>query len=270
MKTPEELKELVRQKYGELAVQQDDAGCCCGCGPVTAAGQPVYNIMTDDYSKVEGHVSEADLGLGCGIPTEFAGLREGMTVLDLGSGAGNDVFIAAREVGPAGRVIGVDMTEAMIAKANSNREKIGSSNVEFRLGEIEQLPVHDAEIDVVISNCVLNLVPDKAAAFGEILRVLKPGGRFTVSDIVLEGEMPEAMQEAAELYAGCVSGAIQKSEYLAIIEQHGFSDVEVVKEKDIVIPPALLEELAHDLPEDQRSLGGARILSVTVRATKHS
>ena len=268
MKTPEELKLLVKEKYAEIAEQFDDAGCCCGCGPVTAAGQPVYNIMTDDYSSVKGHVADADLGLGCGIPTEHAGITQGMTVLDLGSGAGNDVFIAASEVGAAGRVIGVDMTESMIARAVTNQTSLGLRNVEFRLGEIEQLPVADGEVDVVISNCVLNLVPDKTRAFAEILRVLKPGGHFAVSDIVIEGRMPEALQEVAELYAGCVSGAIQKSEYLSIIGEAGFSNIEIRKEKEIVMPPALLEELTQELPKEQRDLGGARILSITVRAGK--
>jgi arsenite methyltransferase len=269
MNTPEQLKQIVKDKYTIIAEQPMDvnASSCCGATS-SCCGDSPYTIMSDDYSGKAGYVAEADLGLGCGIPTDHAGIREGMTVLDLGSGAGNDVFIAAREVGGTGRVIGVDMTKAMIAKANENKAKLGIANVDFRLGEIESLPVDDGSVDVVISNCVLNLVPDKAAAFAEIYRVLKPGGSFTVSDIVVEGDMPAYLRDVATMYAGCVSGAEKREEYLGHIRAAGFTEVAIPKEKDIRIPDTVLQdELAH-LPEAQRTMGSARLVSVTVHAVK--
>ncbi len=270
MITPETLKTIVKEKYAEIAEQSRDqnASSCCGATSSCCGDGMSYTIMADDYKGTDGYMAEADLGLGCGIPTAYAGIQAGMTVLDLGSGAGNDAFIAAREVGPEGRVIGVDMTEAMIEKANVNKQKIGADNVEFRFGDIEQLPVEDASIDVILSNCVLNLVPDKAKAFSEMYRVLKPGGSFSVSDIVVEGTMPEALKTVAELYAGCVSGAIQKSEYLELIRKAGFGQVEIPKEKDIIIPESILLEVSSALPEEHRTLSGAKILSVTVTGVK--
>lgn len=267
MNTPEELKQIVKDKYTIIAEQPMDvnASSCCGA---TSCCDGTYTIMSDDYSGREGYAPEADLGLGCGIPTDHAGIREGMTVLDLGSGAGNDVFIAARETGPAGFVIGIDMTEAMIAKANENKAKLGAANVDFRLGEIESLPVDNNSVDVVVSNCVLNLVPDKARAFAEIFRVLKPGGSFTVSDIVVDGEMPDHLRSVATMYAGCVSGAEKREEYLGHIRAAGFTDIAIPKEKDIHIPDSVLQsELAH-LPAEQRTMGTACLVSVTVRGVK--
>jgi len=258
-KLEENTRDLVRSKYGEIARGQ---GCCRGQEESACC----YSEVGESYEAIGGYVPEADLGLGCGLPTEFAGIKEGDTVLDLGSGAGNDVFIARRETGASGRVIGVDFTPEMIALAEANRNKLGFSNIEFRRGEIEYLPVEDSSIDVVISNCVLNLVPDKERAFQEIFRVLKPGGHFCVSDIVVEGILPEKMRRAAELYVGCVAGALEKASYLEIIHQQGFEGMELVKEREIQIPD---EELRHYLgAEELRSYreSGMRILSVTVRA----
>ncbi len=272
MITPETLKQIVKEKYAEIAGQsrEENASSCCGATSSCCGDSTTYTIMADDYKGMDGYVAEADLGLGCGIPTAFAGIQSGMTVLDLGSGAGNDAFIAAREVGSEGHVIGIDMTEAMIEKANFNKQKIGAANVEFRFGDIENMPVESDSVDVILSNCVLNLVPDKAAAFAEMFRVLKPGGSFSVSDIVVEGEMPEALKAVAELYAGCVSGAIPKSEYLELLRNAGFDSVDIPKEKEITIPESILLEVSAALPEEHRTLGGARLLSVTVRGTKRS
>lgn len=250
VKDKEAVKAMVREKYAQIASQsrEQNLSSCCGAGPCSDS---TYTIFSDDYSSLEGYVAEADLGLGCGIPTEYADLRPGMTVLDLGSGAGNDVFVARRIVGPEGKVIGVDMTDKMLELARDNAERLGYNNVEFRKGEIEALPIARARIDVVISNCVLNLVPDKQKAFDEIFRVLKPGGRFCISDVVLNGELPAGLNEAAEMYAGCVSGAMQKSDYLAVIHNAGFENVEIKKTKPIVIPEDILaayDAKASDLP----------------------
>ena len=239
MNTDLEIKENVKDKYsqiakGEIAVIATKKSCCgpepsscCGTGAESLV-QMSLNYKPEDLAKLpEG----ADLGLGCGVPTAFADLKEGFTVLDLGSGAGIDVFIASQYVGKSGKVIGVDMTEAMIAKARENAAKISSTNVEFRLGEIESLPVEKDSVDRVISNCVINLVPSKRKAFSEIYRVLKPGGKFTVSDIVVDGVIPEDQRRDAALWAGCISGAIDRKEYLGIIKDAGFHHVEIVSEK---------------------------------------
>lgn len=250
LKDKEAVKALVREKYTQIASRsrEQNLSSCCGAGGCSDA---TYTIFSEDYTSLEGYVAEADLGLGCGLPTEYAGLRPGMTVLDLGSGAGNDVFVARRLVGPEGKVIGVDMTDKMLELARDNAERLGYNNVEFRKGEIEALPVAANRVDVVISNCVLNLVPDKQKAFDEIFRVLKPGGSFCVSDVVLGGELPAGLQEAAEMYAGCVSGAMQKSEYLGVADNAGFDNVEVKKSKPIVIPDDILAAygvLGSDVP----------------------
>lgn len=267
MKTPNAIKQTVRAKYAEIAQQDraDNAASCCGSG---GCSTEVYNIMTDDYSKLEGHVAEADLGLGCGLPTQFAGIKPGDTVLDLGSGAGNDCFVARHETGPDGRVIGVDFTPEMIAKARANAQQLGYANVEFREGDIELLPLSDAMVDVVVSNCVLNLVPDKKKAFTEILRVLKPGGHFSISDVVLQGELPEVLQHAAEMYAGCVSGALQESDYLGIIHQLGFGEVTVQKRKAITLPDDILANFLNAGELAAFKASGTGIFSITVSATK--
>ena len=216
MKTDNQLKETVRQKYSEIALQDktSDQSSCCGSG---GCSTEVYNIMSDDYSDIKGYNPDADLGLGCGLPTQFARIRKGDTVIDLGSGAGNDAFIARNETGETGKVIGIDFTPEMINKARVNAEKLGFSNVEFRQGDIDKMPASDNLADVIVSNCVLNLVPDKDAVIKEIYRVLKPGGHFSISDIVLVGELPANIKNAAEMYAGCVAGAIQREAYLELI-----------------------------------------------------
>ncbi|MFM2359342.1 MAG: hypothetical protein RLY16_1335, partial [Bacteroidota bacterium] len=239
MQTDEQLKEIVRQKYSEIALQDKatNQSSCCGAG---GCSTEVYNIMSDDYSTLEGYAADADLGLGCGLPTQFAQIKKGDVVIDLGSGAGNDCFIARAETGETGKVIGIDFTDAMIGKARENAEKLGFHNVEFRMGDIEKMPVSANVADVIVSNCVLNLVPNKAAVFAEIFRVLKPGGHFSISDVVLVGELPAQLQHDAEMYAGCVAGAIQKSEYLNQIDRAGFVQVKLQKEKPIVIPDDIL------------------------------
>lgn len=267
MQTEEQLKNLVRQKYSEIALQDKEANqsSCCGSG---GCSTEVYNIMTDDYSDVDGYNADADLGLGCGLPTQFAEIKPGDVVVDLGSGAGNDVFIARKETGETGKVIGIDFTPAMIEKARQNAEKLGYHNVEFREGDIEKMPLSAELADVIVSNCVLNLVPNKAAVINEIKRVLKPGGHFSISDIVLKGNLPEAIQHAAEMYAGCVSGAIQKEDYLQLISDAGFSNIRIQKEKEIHVPDDILEKYlgAEELNVFRDSNTG--IFSVTVYAEK--
>jgi len=267
MNNDQELKELVRQKYSEIALQnkETNASSCCGAG---GCSTEVYNIMSDDYTNMEGYNADADLGLGCGLPTECAQMKEGDTVIDLGSGAGNDCFIARSVVGEKGRVIGIDFTEAMIDKARINVEKFGYNNVEFRQGDIEQMPVTANVADVIVSNCVLNLVPNKDGVFKEIYRVLKPGGHFSISDIVLEGNLPPAIQQAAEMYAGCVSGAIQKQAYLELINANGFVQLTVQKEKPIVVPDDILSSyLTQDEINHFRN-SHTGIYSITVYAQK--
>ncbi len=267
MNNPEEQKRVVREKYTAIANNDKavNAASCCGA---TNASKEVYNIMMEDYSPLAGYAPEADLGLGCGLPTHFAQIKEGDTVIDLGSGAGNDCFVARHETGATGKVIGIDFTEAMIAKARINADKLGFNNVEFRQGDIEHMPVADATADVVVSNCVLNLVPDKPAVILEIFRVLKPGGHFSISDIVLVGELPDALRNDAEMYAGCVGGAIQKIDYLRAIHEAGFTEVQVQKEKTISIPDDILERyLDADGLRDFKT-GQTGIFSVTVFAQK--
>lgn len=267
MNTAQQTKDMVRAKYAEIAQQDKDtnASSCCGAG---GCSTEVYNIMTDDYGKVQGYNPDADLGLGCGLPTQFAGIKPGDTVLDLGSGAGNDCFMARHETGADGRVIGVDFTPEMIAKAKENAAKLVYQNVEFRQGDIEALPLTSGIVDVVVSNCVLNLVPDKRQAFSEVLRVLKPGGHFSISDVVLKGALPENLRQAAEMYAGCVSGALQESDYLGIIHDLGFEQVSVQKRKPIVVPDDILVRYlsADELAAFKSS--GVGIFSITVSATK--
>lgn len=269
METQDQIKQVVRQKYSEIALQskETNASSCCGA-TACCGGEEVYNIMADDYSKLEGYNPDADLGLGCGLPTQFAKIKKGDVVIDLGSGAGNDAFIARHETGETGKVIGIDFTPAMIEKARRNAEVRGFNNVEFRQGDIEDLPVGGNIADVIVSNCVLNLVPNKDAVIKEIYRVLKPGGHFSVSDIVLEGELPKEIQQAAEMYAGCVSGAIQKKVYLELIETNGFKNIIVQKDKAIVVPDDILRRY---LSEEQLSIfkqSGTGIRSITVYAEK--
>ena len=267
MNNSDQIKDSVRQKYSEIALQgrEINQSSCCGSG---GCSTEVYNIMGDDYSTMEGYNPDADLGLGCGLPTQFAQIQKGDTVIDLGSGAGNDCFVARAETGEDGRVIGIDFTPAMIEKAKSNAQKLGYANVEFRRGDIEQMPLSTNMADVVVSNCVLNLVPDKDAVFKEIFRVLKPGGHFSISDIVLSGELPEQLKKDAEMYAGCVSGAIQKEEYLRLIEQNGFANIVIQKEKAINIPDDILSNYLSQDDLNAFKSGNTGIFSITVFAQK--
>lgn len=267
MQTSEEIKSMVKEQYSKIALQEKEQNLSSCCG-ASACCNEVYNIMADDYSKLNGYNPEADLGLGCGLPTQFAKIKKGDFVVDLGSGAGNDCFVARAETGETGKVIGIDMTPAMIERARQNAEKLNFHNVEFRLGEIESMPITSNVADVIISNCVLNLVPDKRKAFAEVLRVLKPGGHFSISDVVLSGNLPEKIIQTAEMYAGCISGAIQKDEYLNIIHDLGFDKISLQKEKRITVPDDIL---ANYLTQDDIRLykeSGAGIYSITVYAEK--
>lgn len=267
MKNSEELKRLVKDKYSEIALQSktENEASCCGAGGCCTVD---YAVFAEDYTKLGGYNADADLGLGCGIPTEFAQINEGDTVLDLGSGAGNDCFVARALTGEKGKVIGVDMTEVMIAKARENAEKLNFNNVEFRLGDIESLPIGGNRIDVVISNCVLNLVPDKEKAFAEMYRVLKPGGHFSVSDVVLKGNLPENLKNDAEMYAGCVSGAIQLIDYMNIIHNSGFTNISIQKEKPVVLPNEILSTYLSSQEIEAYQRGEFGIFSVTVYGQK--
>lgn len=267
MKKEEALKNVVRERYARIAEQGkvENAASCCGA---TTPSNKVYNIMMDDYSNTEGYVEDADLGLGCGLPTQFAKIKNGDTVIDLGSGAGNDCFVARHETGVEGKVIGIDFTPIMVKKARQNAEKLGYNNVEFREGDIDAMPVSNDVADVIVSNCVLNLVPDKQKVIGEIYRVLKPNGHFSVSDIVLVGKLPDALKEDAEMYAGCVAGAIEKSEYLQIIVDRGFQNIKIQKEKPIVIPNDILDRYLSEEEVQTFNRGGTGIFSITVYAEK--
>ena len=265
--TSEYQKKLVKEKYSQIAEQNEDtsnAGCC----GTTACDTIDCNIMADDYTALKGYVAGADLGLGCGLPTEFAKIIEGDTVVDLGSGAGNDCFVARSIVGGTGKIFGIDFTEKMIERAKANAEKLNYKNVEFRYGDIENIPLAGGIADVVVSNCVLNLVPDKNQAFAEIFRILKKGGHFSVSDIVLEGDLPEGLQKSVEMYVGCVSGAIQKDSYLSIIESAGFGNIRVQKEKRISLPEETINQYLTADQATEFNKGKRGIFSVTVYAEK--
>lgn len=269
MKTDQELKEMVQRKYAEIAMndKETNQSSCCGSG---GCSTEVYNIMTDDYTDMKGYNPDADLGLGCGLPTQFAKIRQGDTVVDLGSGAGNDCFIARAETGETGKVIGVDFTPAMIELARKNNDVRGFNNVEFRQGDIENLPLAANTADVIVSNCVLNLVPNKDAVIKEIFRVLKKGGHFSISDIVLEGTLPPRIQEAAEMYAGCVAGAIQKETYLELIRVNGFSNITIQKDKPIIVPDDILSKYLSNEEIAEFKQSGTGIRSITVYAEKQN
>ena len=267
MKKEQELKNIVKERYTKIAEQGkvENASSCCGA---TTPSTKVYNIMMDDYSETNGYAEDADLGLGCGLPTQYAKIKEGDTVIDLGSGAGNDCFVARHETGAQGKVIGIDFTPIMIEKARANADKLGYNNVEFREGDIDKMPVGDSSADVIVSNCVLNLVPNKKKVFGEMFRVLKSGGHFSVSDIVLVGELPEALKTDAEMYAGCVAGAIQKEEYLQLMVDQGFENLKIQKEKPIVIPDDILGKYLSIEEVKAFNKTGTGIFSITVYADK--
>ena len=262
-----DIKEVVRKKYAEISRQskQENETSCCGAGGCCTVD---YAVFAEDYSKMKGYNPDADMGLGCGLPTEFAHIKEGDTVVDLGSGAGNDCFIARELTGPAGRVIGIDMTPEMIEKANRNADKLGFSNVQFRLGDIENIPMAANQADVVVSNCVLNLVPNKHKAFEETYRILRPGGHFSISDVVVKGDLPDKLRQDAEMYAGCVAGAIALDEYLEIIRNAGFTSISLQKERPVELPEEILDRY---LNSDEKATFGTDetgIFSVTVFAEK--
>jgi len=267
METENDLKELVKQKYSEIALQDKETNesSCCGSG---CCSEEVYSIMSEDYQHLEGYNPDADLGLGCGLPTQFAKIKKGDVVIDLGSGAGNDAFVARHETGETGKVIGIDFTPAMIGKARQNAELRGFNNVEFRQGDIEAIPVTSNIADVIVSNCVLNLVPNKDGVFKEIYRTLKPGGHFSISDIVLVGNLPDTIKNTAEMYAGCVSGAIQKQTYLELIETNGFTNITIQKEKAIIIPDDILQNYLSADEINSFKNSGTGIFSITVYAEK--
>ena len=270
MMNPNDLKLIVKEKYGQIAAQskqQNETSCCGATGCCSTVD---YAVFSESYDKLEGYNPDADLGLGCGIPTTFAGIKKGNHVLDLGSGAGNDCFVARAIVGETGRVTGLDFTDAMLAKATESARKLGFSNVKFVKGDIEEMPLPENAFDVVVSNCVLNLVPDKNKAFSEIMRVLKRNGHFCVSDVVIKGRLPEKLQKDAEMYAGCVSGAIDMNEYIGIIEEQGFRNTTIHKQKEIAIPDEILLNYLSD--EEIQSFKNKEIgiFSITVSGYKPS
>ncbi len=273
MHDPTVIKEAVRERYAGHAT----AGTSC-CSPASSCGCDTASSTSEalgyDAAALAQIPEGADLGLGCGNPLAMLELAQGETVLDLGSGAGIDCFLAARRVGPTGHVIGVDMTPEMIARARRNAQSGGYANVEFRLGEIEHLPVADASVDAIISNCVVNLVPDKAQVFSEAFRVLAPGGRLSVSDIVLTGEVPLEIRDSVEAYVACLSGAILRDDYLALIEAAGFADVEVTEERTFAADDVVAEDLIAEfslhagVSREQLEEAASRFSSIRVRATK--
>ena len=266
MSTNEELKKIVREKYGEIA--EKNSSCCGSSASSCCNTDDDLTVFSMDYSSLEGYNPDADLGLGCGLPTEFAKIKKGDTVVDLGSGAGNDCFVARQITGAEGKVIGVDMTPNMIDKARENAKKLKLENVEFRLGEIENLPVRNEEADVVVSNCVLNLIPDKKSALEETYRILKKGGHFSVSDIVTYDEIPEGLRKEAALYAGCVSGALIKEDYLQLIKEAGFENIKIQKEQKMNLPDSLLEKYLDADQIEQYKNSFAGIASITVYGEK--
>ena len=265
MKTSKEKKALVKQQYSELALNADElkGKCCCGTKPMSPS-KKVFTIMSEDYSKLEGYEADADLGVGCGLPTEYANIKDGDTVIDLGSGAGNDCFIARAETGESGRVIGIDFSPQMIEKARKNAMKRGYTNVEFIEGDIEEMPVPDNTADVVVSNCALNLLPEKDNIFIEIYRVLKHGGHFCISDVVLNGVFPKEFTDNASMYAGCIASAIQKKDYLAEIEKANFEDIKIERTKTVLIPDDVLNEYLDTETIEKYKKGNVGIYSITV------
>lgn len=268
MENNQNLKELVKQRYSELALNADEPkGCCCGRNPASPS-KKVFTIMSEDYTNLKGYEPDADLGVGCGLPTQYADINKGDTVVDLGSGAGNDCFIARAEVGESGRVIGIDFSPEMILKARKNALKRGYTNVEFLEGDIEEMPLHDNTADVIVSNCVLNLLPQKNMIFKEIYRVLKPGGHFCISDVVLNGIFPKEFTDNAAMYAGCIASAIQREDYLKEIEKADFMDIRVERTKTVLIPDEVLyEHLDEDTIRKYKS-GNVGIYSITVTGWK--
>ncbi len=266
MNDNKKIKDEIKQTYFEIASQSkliNTAPCCCN-----KKNNPTYRIITDDYDKIDGYLPDADLKLGCGLPTEYAKISEGDFVVDLGSGAGNDCFVARAITGASGKVVGIDFTESMVEKAKKNAQKIGADNVEFMLGDIENIPLANHVADVVVSNCVMNLVPDKSKAFKEVYRILKTTGHFSISDIVLVGELPEKIKTPATEYAGCVASAIQKDDYLDIIKNAGFKNIIIQKNQPIVIPDGILKQHLNDKEVEEYKTSETKIFSITVYAEK--
>lgn len=271
----EEIKKIIREKYGKIA---DQGSSCCEqvsrCGSSGDAARDIGKEIGYSEEELNAAPGGANLGLGCGNPVALASLREGEVVLDLGSGAGFDSFLAANAVGPAGKVIGVDMTREMVEKATGNARRGNVANVEFRVGDIENLPIPDSSVDAVISNCVINLVPDKGRVFREAFRVLKPGGRLMISDIVLLSRLPDTLRESIEAYVGCISGAMLKDEYLHAIRRAGFVQVEIVDRRAF---PAqwssndpIAEKILEGLKVTPESLAGVldSVVSISVFGVK--
>ncbi|NND72302.1 MAG: arsenite methyltransferase [Rhodothermales bacterium] len=252
-----DIKIAVKENYGRIAdAAATGAGCGCGCGDSKS-------IAPTKYNQMDGYAIDADLGLGCGLPNQFAELQDGEFVLDLGSGAGLDAFISRKAVGEAGSVVGVDMTPSMIELANKNKAKLGYSNVDFRLGELEDLPVETNVVDVAISNCVFNLVPDKRKAFAELFRVLKTGGRFSISDIVYSGELPQSVRDSVNLYVGCVAGAVSLETYVNMLLETGFYNIAIRSISTIQLDGFTATD------DDEKAVAeflesGGRVLSITV------
>lgn len=261
----DELREAVRRKYAGIATGKAE-GCCSTDTCTDGGGSHEIAMIGDAYDTVEGYVESADLGLGCGIPTDHAGLQRGQTVIDLGSGAGLDAFVARRFVGESGTVIGVDFTPEMVTRARANADNLGLSNVRFVDGDIEDLPLENEIADIILSNCVLNLVPDKTRAFQEIYRTLRPGGHFCISDVVSRGALPETIRRSAELYAGCIAGALEEQNYLEIIRTAGFREVHIPERRRIEMPDEALPETVTDA--DRAAFAETGLWSVTVRATR--
>lgn len=267
-KSAEELKQTVKEKYGQISEQSREANAASCCGTGCGCDTVDYSVFADDYTEMDGYNADADLGLGCGLPTEYAHIQKGDTVVDLGSGAGNDCFVARQLTEEQGRVIGLDMTEKMVGKARENAKKLDFDNVEFVLGDIEEMPLESDLADVVVSNCVLNLVPDKELAFRETYRIIRPGGHFSISDVVTKGDLPGSLKEDAEMYAGCVAGAIDLDEYISVIENAGFSNVTIQKQKEISLPEEILEKyMSRDEIEDFKK-SDTGIFSITVYGEK--
>ena len=264
----ENIKEIVKEKYSEIAKQTKEKNAPSCCGAVSCGSMVDYSVFSENYEKLEGYNPDADLGLGCGLPTEYAGIQPGNSVLDLGSGAGNDCFVARALVGENGYVAGIDFTEAMVEKARENARKLGFTNVDFIVGDIENIPVKWGVVDVVISNCVLNLVPDKVKAFSEVNRVLKQGGHFCISDVVIQGELPENLKTDAAMYAGCVAGALPRDEYLGIIKEAGFANVEIKKDRKIELSDGLLLNYMSSVELEKFKTGETGIFSITVVGKK--
>jgi arsenite methyltransferase len=266
-----EIKEAVRDRYAGHATA--GTSCCAGADS-SCCGTNTSQLLGYDSGDLAAIPADADLGLGCGNPLAMLELREGETVLDLGSGGGIDCFLAAKRVGPTGHVIGVDMTPEMLSRARKNADQGGYANVEFRLGEIEHLPVADSSVDAIISNCVVNLVPSKAQVFADAFRVLKPGGRLSVSDIVMLGDVPTAIRDSVDAYVACLSGAILREEYLALLEAAGFANITVTESRTFEIGDVVADDLVAEFAEstgastDELQQAAAMFQSIRVQALK--